>query len=244
MGAALPQSSVRQLSLAENALGDAGMQALASVLRNTPILTLKLSESWLSNESMEKLAAGIRAAPLTSLDLSYSSIHSEGIKALARALGESNIELLNLLGVDVEEEAGRALLEGARDTAVIKLRLSGCSDKTLSGIQEVLTANQARAFLLQMQVEGDETSWTFTFRTAAGTLAAVLDWSSDRPVQELRSEVFTAMTASTGDFQLPDRHLRAHNLRIVRPDGLLLEDGRAAVSLAQQLGDQKKRRRR
>lgn len=193
-----------------------------------------MSYNEIGDEGAKALAAGIQDAQLRRLLLSGNdAITAEGARALARALRYSNIELLLLSDIEIRDEAGQAFVEQAKDTAITELQISGCSEQTLEQIDEVLEANWARSFVLQMQVEGDETQWTFTFRTAAGTVAAVLTWSSDRPAYELPEAVFTAM--GTSGFQLLTRHLRAHNLRIVRPDGNLLEDSADAPDLAQQL---------
>lgn len=246
LAAGLKGSRVVDLFLSGNEIGDEGAKALASSLRHSTLTWLTLSDNQLGNEGVTALAAGIQESPLESLDLSENDlITGDSVTTLAAALKHSNIEWLHLRQTHVGDEAGQALLEGARDTAVTYMNLdgSGCSDQTCKQIDEVLQANKARCFLLQMQVEqGDELDFVLTFRTAAGTLAGVLNWECFSSAYRLLDGVFAAI--KTSGFQLPDRHLRAGNLRIVMPDGQLLDCSRA-WNLDEKLWDfvgQKRRR--
>jgi hypothetical protein len=82
-----------------------------------------------------------------------------------------------------------------------------------------------------MQVEGEPSDWTITFRTMGGNVAAVLKWSSEHPTHELPEQVFHGM--KTAGFQLPSRHLRASNLRFIL-HGKILDC--KSDCLAQELG--------
>lgn len=232
----LKDSSLSVLGLSQNAVRDEGAQALACSLKNSKLTFLNLAHNRIGDLGMKALAAGIQDAPLERLNLSYNSLVTvEGVKVLAAALRQSNIVELGLICPQLGEEAAQALLEGARDTSVKMLLLGsfGYSSLILQQINEALEANKARSFLLQMQVEGEEAEWSITFRTVAGTVAAVMSWSADRPVKKLPEAVFSAMRAS--DSQLLDRHLRAHNLRIVKPDGALLDVTDHAANFAEQV---------
>lgn len=91
----------------------------------------------------------------------------------------------------------------------------------------------ARPFLLQMSVEGGEPDFTITFRTLAGNVAAVVNWAAATPVQELPGVTLGAMKAA--GFQAPFEPFRAQNLRIVRPDGALLDLSDRAPPFLEQL---------
>lgn len=87
----------------------------------------------------------------------------------------------------------------------------------------------ARPLLLQVSVEGAE----LTFHTMGGEVAATVTWPDENPVQELPFAVLEAIRSS--GFQTPSPHLRASNLRLVLPQGALLDVSPRAVSLAEQL---------
>lgn len=145
---------------------------------------------------------------------------------------------LNLDSVGFGELGGRALLEGVRDSAVTSDSLSlddtGCPGEILEEIYAVLHSNDQLCFILQLQIEENGTGLSLTFRTVGGNIAAVLEWSFGRPVQDLPQAVWTAMR-STG-FQLPCQSRSAHGLKILLPHGAVLAAGEDAVPLREQLG--------
>lgn len=245
-------SSLRELYFISDNLGIDEVKALAPALKTSNLKLLALGQNEISDDAAIVLAAGVRGSSLTYLHLSFNPIQDQGAKALAAMLKDSNLEKLDLAGTRIGKEGLRALCDGAQDTAVNFLEVNADDsdedededDETLrlqQQLKAVLEANKARTFVLQMQVEGDEeTGWALSFRTMASTVAAVLNWSSERPAKELPEALFDAMR--TSGFQLPDKHLRVYHLRILRPDGQLLNVGDDAEPLSQQLGDQKRRR--
>lgn len=226
----LHTSSLRTLFLAENMIGNEGMPALGTALQTASLKILDLAANRIGDEGVEALAAGLPGSSIEELILSKNPIGDEGAKALAAALQGSSLERLGLDDTIIGEEGWLALLEGARDTAVTSF---GRMADHMEQIEAALGENKARTFLLQLQVEGQEAEWTFTFRTLAGDVAAALTWSSNRPARDLPRAVFEAML--TSHFQVPHRHLRAHNLRILGPDGQILDCDFYAAGLVQQL---------
>lgn len=235
LAAALNASSVQKLNLCNNPIGPAGLQALVAALRQSKLTELDLGSCRIGDREVAALAAVLIDCPLTKLWLCSNSIGDEGAKALAAVLADSKVVSVNLLWNSIGEEGGRALLAGVADSAVTELILRNnlCSDQLCNQICGELEKNQARIFILQLDMKGAEAERQLTFRTLAGTVAATFPWSSERHVKELPEAVFTTM-ASSG-FQVPFKHLRASNLRIVGPAGQLLDVGEE-TSLAQQLG--------
>lgn len=229
-------SSVTTLHLSYNRLGNEGVTALAQVLRGSLVQTLHLVNNYIGDEGARALASALRNGHLTELWLFKNDIGPEGAAALAASLPDSEITQLLFSSNRIGEEGGRALLEAVSSSALSELDLSdnSCSGELLGQIKAVLEAQKAASFILQMQVEGAEPAWRLTFRTLAGTVAAALDWSCDRDVAELPGAVFASMR--TSGFKLP-KYLKVQHLRIVRPDGKMLEISEAA-SLAQQLAGQ------
>lgn len=246
LAAALPSSKLVRLVLENSQIGDAGTKLVAGALKESHLEYLDLGINAMHDEGAEALAAHLPGSPLTCLNLSNNRIADAGARALAAVLKDSNLEKVFLDGNDVGEEGYEAFLVGVEDTAVTDLTLQGDGhagyieeevqlsarqSELLQQIQEVLDGNKARSLVLQIHIEGDPTRWTLSFRTIAGSEACTLIWSSDRPAEDLPKAVFEAM-GSAGF----SRHLRAHNLRLLRPDGRLLEVGSEAPDLLRQLG--------
>jgi hypothetical protein len=87
----LGRSQLCWLSLAFNALGDAGAYALGLVLReNDHLRTLKLGGNSISSRGATVLAFALRSnSALTALDLDNNPINTDGIRAFSRALNFS-----------------------------------------------------------------------------------------------------------------------------------------------------------
>lgn len=233
LAATLAGSSLANLQLAFCRIGAAGVKALALGMRGSCLLELNLTDNNLGDQGALALAAAVAEAPLTKLNLVNTGIQQEGAKALAAALRDSFLEELALGGNSIGEEGAQALLLGAKDSNIIRPWLFGWSREMAEAINVVLGENKARAFLLQMQVEGAEPDWALTFRTLAGAVAAVLTWSPERRVQEVPQAVLAEMRAS--GFPLPVKQLTARHLRIVRPDGQVLDTAETADALTAQL---------
>jgi hypothetical protein len=239
LAAALPSSSLTHLKLQSHAFTDANqMKALVDGLRSSKITSLSFNRSRMGTNVIKILAQSLPDMKLNELDLSATGINDEGVMAVASVLRDTSIEKLSVRSSRIGPAGIAAITEGVRDTAVTTVkycfehrrpdRLGSSAPQALT---EALTENQRRSFLLQMQVEGEPSDWTMTFRAMSGTVAGVLKWSSERPTRELPAQVFDSM--KIGGFQLPSRHLRAENLRFILPNGKSLD---CKGDLAEQLG--------
>ena len=100
-------------------------------------------------------------------------------------------------------------------------------------------ANSARGqewtkpFLLQMSAEGAGPEWTLTFLTIRGNVAASIKWNCEDPTAGLPEAVLSQIRSS--GFECPFEPLRVSNLRLIKPDGTLLEVSPDAGPLAEQL---------
>lgn len=230
LAASVAGSALKVLLLRDNNIGAEGARALAVGIRGSSVHGLALSDNNVGDEGVLALAAPL---PLRSLDVQNAGVGAEGALAVAAVLQDSLLTRLMMHDNIIGEEGGQALLRGVKGSRLAHLGLenTGCSADTLREIQAVLEENKSRSFVLQMQVQGQEPEWVFSFRTFAGTVAAVLQWSSDRDVHELPEAVFTEMRAS--GFEVPE--LGPHNLQIVKPDGAQLRVLKNAPALNVQL---------
>ena len=88
-------------------------------------------------------------------------------------------------------------------------------------------------FLLQVLAEGNDPQLTLTFRTLGGNIAASINWTcADSPVG--LPEAVLSGIRSYG-FTCPVEPLRAINLRLLKPDGALVDVGADAAAVAEQL---------
>jgi hypothetical protein len=231
------------------------LTALMNGLKTSRISMLSLDGCVLGDEGAKALAVGLPHTRLRYVDVARTAISDEGIKAIAAALKDSNVDTMVLCENTFGKSGLEALAAGVRDTAVTHLtyclnnRCLLLADhvthdhkhrKWLLRIAEALKENWDRSFLLQMEaeeLERDPVEWKLTFRTLGGTVAAVLEWSSECPEDCLPSEVFHAMRI--GKFPLPSRHLRETNLRLILPNGRPFDLGKDMID---QLGGPKRRR--
>lgn len=242
LAAGLQGSSVTYLDLSTNALGDGGASFVAGALRQSSVKSLRLSVNLIRVMGTRALAEGLQDSNVTYLDLSFNCMTEEVVRELAARVGGTSIQSLDLsynYTVSTQEEGdGASLLEGLRDTSVTELKLCCCvlPRGRLSQIKAVIQSNKARSFVLQMEAQSSQHEVILKFRSLAGTEAAVLSWSLDRPVHELPEAVLRSMRSS--GFQPPFKGLSAGNLKIVPSggEGALLDVGPAAAPLKQQLG--------
>lgn len=230
----LRSSRVTSLDLGSNTLTDFGAVALAAVLRESSVESLNLSLTKMGVEGACALAQGLQSSSVTSLDLFANSVLDAGARAFAAVLRETFVLSLNLSSNEIGREGAEALLETLRNSPVIELEISGIPEETRREMDEVLKSNKARSFVLQTEAQASEHEIRLNFRTLAGAVAASLTWPAERPAQELPKVVLTAMQSS--GFQLPFRGLSAMHLKLVRPDGALVDVEPTALSLAKQLG--------
>lgn len=215
------------------------VEALAAGLRGSTVTSLGLDWNHLRDEGVIAVAAVLPETCVQRLDLSRNFFGEEGARALAAALKSSCVTSLGLFANEMGDLGGKALLEGLRDSSVIDIELDNCDigDELFSQIQEALKANKARSFVLQMEVKESEEKLDLTFRTLAGTVAVALTWSLDSPVQDLPQTVLRSMRSA--GFPPAFNGLGTVQLKLLRPDGGLLDVAATAASLAKQLGLEK-----
>ncbi|MBN3325782.1 NAL12 protein, partial [Atractosteus spatula] len=98
-------SSLRELDLNENNLGDSGVKLLSAALRNPncKLTTLRMERCKLSERCCEDLASALQSqhSSLRELDLSHNNLGDSGVKLLSAALRNPNCKLttLNELGL-------------------------------------------------------------------------------------------------------------------------------------------------
>lgn len=233
LAAAMKGSRIQSLDLNHNDFGDEGVRALAAVLPACPLTNLSLCGNSIGVEGARFLAFVLKDSPLRSLSLVGNCIQDEGAAYLAAGLKGSSVVSLDLSGNGIGEKGGEFLLEGLPFSDVTELQLCRCSNqtfstKTLSQIKEVLETNRETSLCLLMKVQGLEKELRLIFHSTEGKVVADLPWSLDRPIQGLPRAVLTELRNLEG--------LRPENLRLLLPDGKVLDVGLSASHLAQQLG--------
>ena len=88
-----------------------------------------------------------------------------------------------------------------------------------------------KPFLLQ--IEGGEPEPILTFRTLGGNIAASIRWNSTDPTTSLPEAVLGGIRSS--GFECPFEPLRVSNLRLLKPDGTLVDVSPDAAPLSEQL---------
>ena len=90
-----------------------------------------------------------------------------------------------------------------------------------------------KPFLLQISVEGRDPERTLSFLTMGANVAASIKWKcADTPLG-LPEAVLNEMRVS--GFECPFEPVRVSNLRLLKPDGTLLDVSPDAAALAEQL---------
>lgn len=258
----LPETSLKSLLLGYTGIGDQGVKALSDVLQDSPLEVLDLSMTEILDEGLEYLAAHLKGSRLRELDLSYDGIcdaavlhlaealatssltslvfqdnafGAEGVKGIADALSTSSLTKLSFQGESFYDEDLAPLLDGLRDSGITEIKLGeNCSDEFRKKVDEIVTSYKERSFVLQLQAQASPTGFALSFRTASGNVVAALDWTNEQPVEELPEAVLSRMIDNC--FQLPFKHFKAFHIKIVMPQGGVLDVGPTAASLAQQLG--------
>ena len=93
-----------------------------------------------------------------------------------------------------------------------------------------------KPFLLQITAEGGEPELTLTFRTLGGNVAASIKWNSTDPITGLPETVLSGIR-NLG-FECPFEPVRVSNLRLIKPDGAMLDVSPDAPRLAEQMATQ------
>uniref|UniRef100_W5LXK1 FISNA domain-containing protein n=1 Tax=Lepisosteus oculatus TaxID=7918 RepID=W5LXK1_LEPOC len=93
-------SSLRELSLSLNNLGDSGVKLLSAALRDPSckLTTLRMVRCGLTERCCEDLASALQSqlSSLRELDLSYNNLRDSGVKLLSAALRDPNCKLTTL----------------------------------------------------------------------------------------------------------------------------------------------------
>ena len=92
---------------------------------------------------------------------------------------------------------------------------------------------RTRPFLLQTTAQGNGPELDLTFQTLGGNVAASFKWNSASTPQDLPEAVLREIRSS--GFECPFEPLLVSNLRLIKPDGTLLDMSPDALSVAEQL---------
>ena len=96
-----------------------------------------------------------------------------------------------------------------------------------------LPQDWTKPFILQVSAEGSGPEVTLTFRTLGGNVAASINWNCADPPAGLPEAVLSEIRGS--GFECPFEPLRVSNLRLLKPDGALVDVSPDAAALAEQL---------
>jgi Ran GTPase-activating protein (RanGAP) involved in mRNA processing and transport len=125
VAAVLRGSPVQQLGLGYNKIGAAGAKALADVLRGSPVQQLDLMDNKIGAAGAKALAAVLRGSPVQQLGLGYNKIGAAGVQALASGLKGSSVQHLDLSGNNIGDEGAKGLTAGLKESRVQHLDLVG-----------------------------------------------------------------------------------------------------------------------
>ena len=96
-----------------------------------------------------------------------------------------------------------------------------------------LPQDWTKPFILQVSPDSSGPEVTLTFRTLGGNVAASINWNCADPPAGLPAAVLTGIRGS--GFECPLEALRVGNLRLLKPDGTLVDVSPDAAPLAEQL---------
>ena len=171
-------NKIRDLNLADNAIGVGGGKALGKALQlNTTLETLSLRLNRLLDDGASPVVLGLKAnTSLKTLNLSNNELGSNASEALAEALRvNTTLESLYVTGNMLAEEGGRTLLEAAKANAsltTIDARSSGVSAEDVNEINRILkqrvdmqkrAAEAEKEKLLREQIDSATNAWRSRF---------------------------------------------------------------------------------
>jgi Ran GTPase-activating protein (RanGAP) involved in mRNA processing and transport len=237
--------SLRDLELTANPIRQRGAEHLARALSTSALQRLCVSDCSLELQGAKALVEALKTAPsLQELNLSRNSLGNEGAELLASALKTCALNTLNASACEIEGEGVLALAAGIPGSLITQLALESTWDAerldeaSRAAIEAALRANRSRSFVLQMQADRqDKDSWQLSFRTLAGTLAAVLSCDERTKADALPELILQQM----GSLDLPWTPA-ACSLQIVKPNGDLLSVRAFSAGVLDQLQSEKRRR--
>ena len=171
LAAVLSQSSITQLGLGLNQIGEEGVKALAAALPQSSITQLDLRDTKIGVEGAKALAAALPQSSITQLYLSYNKIGVEGAKALAAALPQSSMTQLNLVWNQIGVEGAKALAAALPQSSMTQLNLWD-NEIGVEGAK-TLAAALPQSSITQLELGNNQIGYE-----GAKALAAVLPQSS------------------------------------------------------------------
>ena len=236
MGAIVATTTVRELSLAYNAIGDAGATALAEALRQSPLhalTALDLSNNKVGTAGADVLAAMLPTQGLTSLDLSGNQLGAGGFRRLAAWLRvASTLTQLRLRDTGLEHDdqdrfLGHALLRAlARHPTSLRIldlsqnNISEDWDETGSapGVVDLARMLRANSTLTDLDLSNDGLCLTGDLAgaiAANSTLTALRmssNWLLGRPLSQVLVQNRTLTTLHLRDCGYGDSDEETHLL--------------------------------
>eukprot|EP00984_Skeletonema_dohrnii_P031636 scaffold24379_cov115-Skeletonema_dohrnii-CCMP3373.AAC.3 len=182
-------SKLKKLRLDSNNIDDAGVVAFAHGLRSIGSSLKELDLRWnsIGNEGLSALVAGLaNCTSLELLNLSYNDFSNEGLLALSDWLqrDQMNLKRLNLESCGIDDEGLQALTEGAT-THCKDLDLSGNDSITASGLRYLSASLQSEHCCLESLYIG---GWEDIGDDAAEVLARGLVGNKSLRCLHLRDE--------------------------------------------------------
>lgn len=178
----------------------------------------------------------------------------DGTTPLHQAMFSDNPDVVKVLltaGPDLEavDENGETALAYAvlewEHPEIVKILLDAGADPRYECITDEALSLRSRE--VEDMIRGAREEWTrpfllqvsatcdgeLTFHTMGGNVAATTTWPSERPVEELPARVLEALRSS--GFQAPFQPVRVSNLRLLLPNGKVLDVNPSAGSLWEQM---------
>lgn len=147
IGRLLGYTTIRELDLFSNNLGDSGARAMATaVKRHSSLVQLDLRGNQIGTDGILALGDAVaNNAVLRKLNLAGNRFGDEGAKALAKMLEQNKALVeLDLTGNDISEEGGQALLAALQtNSALVSLNLmwNDVEPATLEKMKDILEKN-------------------------------------------------------------------------------------------------------
>ena len=153
-------SSIKQLNLSRNFIGDSGVGFLAQSIGSTRLEKLDLSRCKITATGAKVLADGLRGnSSIKQLNLNLNSVGDSGVGFLAQSIGSTALEILELTVCDITATGAKALadeLRGNEHLKVLELQFNAIGDVGSSHLAEVLRTTRLEKLQLFRCGIGDE----------------------------------------------------------------------------------------